>query len=303
MVRLPVLGGLVGGPVTGGVVGGPVEGLTGGLGGELSGLSGVGGIPLGGDGTLNGTLNSGVSGDKGSGLLGVVGLDLIGVSVEEEIGENRPVASVDGASKTEDLSAEQVPDETDRVTRLVVARDGNVNKLQRGVSVTEGNDGDVDVSGLPDGLVVNSGVGDDDQSGLLERSGDVVGERTGGESSSNGLSTGESGVLQDGSVTVRSGTDDANIVGVLDGSEDSSSEDDLGVGLADVNDVDTVTSLLVDVRLHLNIDILRSNMRLRREQEGRILRSERENVCELVVGHLEELAGKRDSFAPPCTLR
>jgi hypothetical protein len=30
--------------------------------------------------------------------------------------------------------------ETDRVTRLVVARDGNVNKLQRGVSVTEGND-------------------------------------------------------------------------------------------------------------------------------------------------------------------
>jgi hypothetical protein len=37
-----------------------------------------------------------------------------------------------------------------------------------------------DVSGLPDGLVVNSGVGDDDQSGLLERSGDVVGEGTGG---------------------------------------------------------------------------------------------------------------------------
>jgi hypothetical protein len=30
--------------------------------------------------------------------------------------------------------------ETDRVTRLVVARDGNVDELQRGVSVTEGND-------------------------------------------------------------------------------------------------------------------------------------------------------------------
>lgn len=73
------------------------------------------------------------------------------------------------------------------------------------------------------------------------------------QSSSNGLSTGESGVLQDGSVTVGSGTncirmcqvsefpycadtltanlpDDANIVGVLDGGEDSSSEDDLAAG-------------------------------------------------------------------------
>ena len=70
------------------------------------------------------------------------------------------------------------------------------------------------------------------------------------QSSSNGLGTGESGVLQDGSVTVGSGTncirmckvnefpyyaytlgenlpDDTNIVGVLDGGEDSSSEDDL----------------------------------------------------------------------------
>jgi hypothetical protein len=72
------------------------------------------------------------------------------------------------------------------------------------------------------------------------------------QSSSNGLGTGESGVLQDGSVTVGSGTsrkemaglmdfqlhvrlcailpDDANIVGVLDGGKDSSSEDDLAAG-------------------------------------------------------------------------
>lgn len=38
----------------------------------------------------------------------------------------------------------------------------------------------VDVGSLSDGLVVDSGVGDDDDSGLLERSGDVVGEVTGG---------------------------------------------------------------------------------------------------------------------------
>ncbi len=39
---------------------------------------------------------------------------------------------------------------------------------------------DVDVGGLSDGLVVNSGVGDDDDPRLLERSGDVVGEVTRG---------------------------------------------------------------------------------------------------------------------------
>lgn len=192
MVRLPVLGRLVSGPVTGSVVGRPVKSwvgeerstnkqsviqipsttpsrvlaqltLTRRLSGELSGLSSVGSIPLGRNGTLDGTLNSGVSSDESGGLLGVVGLDLIRVSVEEQVGEDGPSLSVDGSSETEDLSAEQVPDlwgmtqtldqlcvghvgairsithETDRVSGLVVARDGNVNKLQRSVNVTKGD--------------------------------------------------------------------------------------------------------------------------------------------------------------------
>lgn len=58
---------------------------------------------------------------------------------------------------------------------LVVGGDGNVDELQGSVGVAEGNDGDVDESRLSDGLVVDSGVGDDDDPGLLERSGDVVG--------------------------------------------------------------------------------------------------------------------------------
>jgi hypothetical protein len=80
------------------------------LGGELSGLSSVGSIPLGRNGTLDGTLNSGVSSDESGGLFGVVGLDLIRVSVEEQVGEDGPSLSVDGSSETEDLSAEEVPD-------------------------------------------------------------------------------------------------------------------------------------------------------------------------------------------------
>ena len=80
------------------------------LSGELSGLSSVGSIPLGRNGTLDGTLNSGVSSNESGGLLGVVGLDLIRVSVEEQVGEDGPSLSVDGSSETEDLSAEEVPD-------------------------------------------------------------------------------------------------------------------------------------------------------------------------------------------------
>jgi len=87
--------------------------------------------------------------------------------------------------------------------------------------------------------VVDSGVGDNDDSGLLERLGDVIGEVTGGESAGNGLSTGETSHLEDSSVTVGSGRDDGNVVGVLDGGEDSGSKDELLPSLTDVEDVDT----------------------------------------------------------------
>jgi hypothetical protein len=87
--------------------------------------------------------------------------------------------------------------------------------------------------------VVDSGVGDDDHSGFLEGLGDVIGEVTGGESTGNGLSTGETSHLEDSSVTVRSSRDDGNVCGVLDGGEDSGSKDELLPGLTDVEDVDT----------------------------------------------------------------
>lgn len=122
---------------------------------------------------------------------------------------------------------------------LVVGRDGNVNELEGSIGVTESNDGDVDKGSLSDSLVVNSGVSDNDDSGLLERSGDVVGEGTRGESASDGVGTSEAGVLEDSSVTVRSGRDDTDISRVVDGGKDSGSEDDLLPGLADVEEVDT----------------------------------------------------------------
>jgi hypothetical protein len=72
------------------------------------------------------------------------------------------------------------------------------------------DDGDVDVGSLLDSLGVGAGVGDDDQAGLLEGAGDVVGEVTGGEATGNGDGTGVVGELQDGTLTVGTGRDDAN---------------------------------------------------------------------------------------------
>lgn len=111
---------------------------------------------------------------------------------------------------------------------LVVGGDGNIDVLGGRVTVAEGlqllahvqfltdpqfgtyNDGDVDVGGLLDGLGVGAGVGDDDQAGLLERAGDVVGEVTGGEATGNGDGTGVGGELQDGTLAVGTGRDDTD---------------------------------------------------------------------------------------------
>lgn len=110
---------------------------------------------------------------------------------------------------------------------LVVGWDGNINELRWGVSVAKSNNWDVDVGSLLDGLGVGAGVSDDDEAGLLEGSGDVVGERTRGETTGNGLSTGVSSELEDGTLTIWTSRNSTDISGVVDGSDDSGSKDDL----------------------------------------------------------------------------
>ena len=128
---------------------------------------------------------------------------------------------------------------TDRVARLVVDRDRNVNELQGGVGVAESNDWDVDVGRLADGLVVNAGVGDDDEAGLLEGASNVVGKTTRSETASNCLRASVCGVLKDSTVTVRASGDDTNVVRVLNGGDDTGSKNKLLPSLADVDDMDT----------------------------------------------------------------
>jgi hypothetical protein len=115
------------------------------------------------------------------------------------------------------------------VATLVVGGDGNVDVLGRRVTVAEGllnvspvfyqlpptyrcayDDGDVDVGGLLDGLGVGARVGDDDEAGLTERLGDVVGEVTGGEATGDSDGTGVRGELEDGALSVGTGGDDTD---------------------------------------------------------------------------------------------
>lgn len=51
---------------------------------------------------------------------------------------------------------------------LVITRDGNIDEPERSVCIADGDNGDVDIGGFADRLVVDTGVGDDDQPGLLE---------------------------------------------------------------------------------------------------------------------------------------
>jgi hypothetical protein len=113
------------------------------------------------------------------------------------------------------------------VTGLVVGWDSNIDELGWGVGVAKGDDWDVDIRSLLDGLSIGAWVGDDDEAWLLEGTGVVVGEVTGGETASDSDSTGVGGELEDSTLTVWAGRDSADIGWVVDGSNNSCGKDNL----------------------------------------------------------------------------
>ena len=90
------------------------------------------------------------------------------------------------------------------MSSLVIGGDSNIDEFQRGIRVAESNDGDVNVRSLPDGLMIEAGVGNNDQAGFLKRAGDVVGEVTRGKAASNSLGAGVGSEFEDSTVTVSS---------------------------------------------------------------------------------------------------
>lgn len=163
---------------------------------------------------------------------------------------------------------------------LVVGGDGHVDVFGGRVGVTQGDDGDVDVACLLDGLGVGARVRHNDEAGLLERPGDVVGEATGGEAAGDGDGASVGGKLEDGTLAVGTRGDDANVGRVVNGDDDAGGEDDLlpgpweqivlgGItrdtrlvrstldspGLANVDDVDAIRARLPQVRLHMSLQV------------------------------------------------
>jgi len=155
--------------------------------------------------------------------------------------------------------------------RLVVRRYRNVDELEGGIGVTEGDNRDIDVGRLSDGLVIYPWVGDDDDPRLFEGASDVVGEISGSETASNGLCSGISSIFQDGTVPVWSGGDHADVVGIFDGCNYASSENELLPSLSNVEDVNTIWASLPDIRLHAFIAVFGADVALRRKQHLNVL--------------------------------
>ena len=182
---------------------------------------------------------------------------LVGVAVEEEIDGDLPGdGALDFTTEAEDLTAEEPVHHTDGVAAAVVAGDGDVDVLEGGVGVAEGDDGDVDLGGFGDGLVISAGVGDDEEAGLLELGLDLVGEGTGDEAASGELGAGVVGELEDGALTEEADGAGDDVLRVLDGGDDTGGEDELLPGHVEVDDVDTFLGAGVDVLVHGVSDVL-----------------------------------------------
>merc|ERR1719373_435467 len=188
-------------------------------------------------------------------------LGLLGVPVEEEVGHDLPrSATADGSPESEHLPGEHPPHQTDAMRALVVAGDSDVDELGGRVNVAEGDDGDVGVAALSDGLVIGPGVADDQQPGLAEGGLDLVSEGSGSEPSGHGGAVDVPGELEDSPLGVGSAGADVHILGVLNRGDGTGSEQDLLPGLLQVDDVDPVVLLLEDVLLHGLLAVVRANV-------------------------------------------
>jgi len=222
----------------------------------------LGELALGGHGRGGVSL---VPGGRGSVLgrqkLLLLLLQLLHISVEEQVDRDLPGGSTtQGAAHAKDLTGKQPVHKTDRKLGLVVARDGAIDVLQRRVGVAQRDDRDAHKGGLLDGLGIDAGIGDHQQAGLLELLGLLVGEGSGGETAGNACSTSVRRVLEDSTLAERTAGDADHVHRVLDGNDDTGSNHKLLPGLAQVKDVKPVGASLPDIRSHLGLGVVGSDV-------------------------------------------
>jgi len=153
--------------------------------------------------------------------------------------------------KGKNFSSKEPVDHGKGLLGSVIARNGAVNIGQVVVGVAKSNNGDVHIWALHKGVVINSGVGEDEESGLNELFGVLIGKHTGSPSSGDTAALGIFWEFVDGSLSVESSRDSNDGAGVGDGSNDSSSSLDLLVLLLDIEHVNTTGLFVPDVFGHL----------------------------------------------------
>jgi hypothetical protein len=176
---------------------------------------------------------------------------LLDVPVHEEVGEFVELAFFEFSLEGEDFAGEEPVDHGEGLLASVVAGDGAVDVGEVVIGVAEGDDGDVHVGTLDEGVVVDSGVGEDEESGLDELLGVLIGEHSGSPSAGHGHGPGVFGEFIDGSLSVESAGDGDDRAGVGDGCDDSGRNLDLLPLLLDVEHVHAACLFLPDVLVHL----------------------------------------------------
>lgn len=125
--------------------------------------------------------------------------------------------------------------------------------LKRRVTVAEGNHRDVHIGSLLNCLGIDTRIGDNQQTRLLELLGDLVGEGSRGEASSDGGGASVLGELQNRTLTVRARRDNYDVLRVFNSNDDTGSHDDFLPCLAKVHQVKAVGSALPNVVLHFEV--------------------------------------------------
>ncbi|GMR40913.1 hypothetical protein PMAYCL1PPCAC_11108, partial [Pristionchus mayeri] len=221
---------------------------------------------------------------NGDGLNSLLLLLLLRVAVEVEIGhdllilEDESRLARDLSAEGQNLTGQKPPHESNRLFSLKKSGDSDVDELHGRVSVDERDDGDVHVRSLSDSLVVNAGVGDDQKSGLLEVSLGLVSKATGLETSEDSSGSSVGGELEEGTLGVRASRNDNNVGGILNGRNGASSQEKLLPSLAEVDHGHTVEASLVDVALHLEVDVGGSDVGLGGQELHGILLLESERL-------------------------
>jgi len=108
---------------------------------------------------------------------------LFDVSVHEQVGELIELSVLEFTLEGKNFSGDEPVDHGKGLLGSVIAGNGAVNIGQVVVGVAKSNDGDVNVGALDEGVVIDSGVGEDEKSGLNEFLGVLIGKHTGSPSS------------------------------------------------------------------------------------------------------------------------